>query len=204
MVELIDIFLQAKSTDKLVLERPGLGKALLNWFVVSILLFIVSVFWVSVYNFALSAISGSGDPITNILVYSAISAIGIILGLPIPVLYSVLAYLTGKILGGKGAGLSQYFSIYLLASASILLIEAIIFPFFLIPIFAIIPALLLVIYGLYLQGKLAASYFSFSTIRGIASVVIPAVVILALVLIVVLITIFAIALTTYSTLGTFA
>jgi hypothetical protein len=83
-----------------------------------------------------------------------------------------------------------------------MLFEAILFPIFLIPIVSIIPALILGVYCLYLQGKVAASYFSFSTIRGVAAVVIPAVVILAVVLIVLLIIILTMAFTSYSALGT--
>ena len=202
MVELIDIFLQRKTTDKLVIEKPGIGKAIVNWLIVSILLFIVSIFWVSAYNFTNALIFGSGNPFEQILSFAFLSLIAIILSLPVAFIYAVLAFITAKILGGKGSGIVKYFSIYVLVSASILLIEAIIYPILLIPLVAIIPAFALAIYSLYLQANAAASYFSFSTIRGSLTVIVPLLVILALVLAVVLLLIFIIALTSVSTYGT--
>ena len=201
MVELIDIFLQRKTTDKLVFEKPSIGKALLNWLIVSMLLFIVSVFWVSVYNFISAVILGSGNPIEQILSFVILSLIAIILSLPIAFIYIVLAFITAKTLGGRGTGIMKYFSIYLLVSASILLIETIIYPILLIPIIAIIPAIALTTYSLYLQANAAASYFSFSTIRGALTVIVPLLVILAIVLAIVLLLILIIALTSVSTFG---
>ena len=202
MVELIDIFLQRKTTDKLVIEKPGIGKAIVNWLIVSILLFIVSIFWVSAYNFTNALISGTGNPVEQILISAFQYFIGMILAVPAVFIYAVLAYLTAKILGGKDAGIVKYFGIYLLVSASVLLVMAIIYPLFLIPIISIIPAAVLAIYALYLQANAAASYFSFSTIRGSLTVIVPLLVILALVLAVVLLLIFIIALTSVSTYGT--
>lgn len=202
MVELIDIFLQRKTTDKLVIEKPGLGKALVNWFVVSILLFIISIIWISAYNFISAAILGTANPVEQILSFAFLSLISIIISLPVAFIYVLLAYATAKILGGKGSGIIKYFSIYLLVSASILLIEAIIYPILIIPIVAIIPAFALAIYSLYLQANAAASFFSFSTIRGALTVIVPLLVILALMLAVVLLLIFIIALTSVSTFGT--
>src|SRR3989344_2400245 len=201
MVELIDIFLQRKTTNRLVLEKPGIGKAIVNWLIASILLFIVSVFWVSVYNFISAAILGSGNPIEQIMSFTLLSLIAIMLSLPAAFIYVVLAFITAKILGGKGSGIVKYFSIYLLVSASILLIEAIIYPILLIPLVAIIPAFALAIYSLYLQANAAASYFSFSTIRGALTVIVPLLVILAIVLAIVLLLILIIALTSVSTFG---
>lgn len=201
MVELIDIFLRRKTTDKLVLEKPGIGKAVVNWVIVSILLFLVSLFWVAVFNFLMALISGTGNPVEQILLFALQSFIGMILVIPAVFIYVVLAYLTAKILGGKDAGIVKYFSIYLLVSASVLLVMAIIYPLFLIPIISIIPASLLAIYALYLQANAAASYFSFSTIRGALTVIVPLLVILAVILGIVLLLLFIMAITSVSTYG---
>jgi len=202
MVELIDIFLRRKTTDKLVAEKPGIGKAVVNWVVVSILLLLISLFWVAVFNFLMTFISGTGNPVEQILFFAFLSIIGIILGIPVAFVYVVLAFVTAKILGGKGGSIVQYFSIYLMISASVLLIEAILYPLFLIPIVSIIPAFLLAIYALYLQANAAASYFSFSTIRGALTVIVPLLIILAVILGIVLLLIFIMAITSVSTYGT--
>ena len=192
MVELIDIFLQRKSIQKLVAERPGLGKAILATILVTILYSIVSIFWNTLAAVILGVIGG-GNPVTILITYLFFGIVmlvfTIILGIPFALVATLimvlLHFIFAKLLGGKGTGLIQFFSLMLMLSAALMLLITIIYPLLIIPFLNLLVALALLIYCAYLEIKLIKEYFSLTTIRAILAYILPVILLIIVILILV-------------------
>lgn len=213
MVELIDIFLQRKKMEQLVAEKPGLGKVIVAWIIVTVIYSILAFFWGFIAA-VVAALFGFGDLGAAIgvnllggLISLILIPVGIILGLIVALISDAIVFLFAKLLGGKGYGFFNYFSVSLYVSAAVTLFMAIIYPLLLIPFLNIVVILGILIYCLYLTTILIKAYFELSTIKAVLAWLIPAIVLLiiAIILVILLIVIigasFAALLSSASTSG---
>lgn len=169
--ELFNIFIQKKTVEAVVAEKPGTGKAFSRLFVSMLIAYSFASFAVYSIDPELAPLLGSDAP----FVLAGSVSVMIVISLLVTYIGALLYFVFGRFVGGKGGGYVQFANNFALLTSSVFLFTA--FSPVIDEIIKIdLVSTLANIYLLYFGYRLIKSYFALPTKQALLALFAPTII----------------------------